>query len=53
MVRLVRVSEDSSDNHIGSALCYYILTENATVLSRTAVQHITNKDFETYEMRNV
>jgi len=38
-------------HHIGSALCHYILTEKATVLSRTSVQHITKEDFETYEMK--
>jgi len=38
-------------HYIGSALCYYILTEKATVLSRTSLQHITKEDFETYEMR--
>ena len=38
-------------HHIGSALCYYILTEKATVLSRTSVQHITAEEFETTEMK--
>jgi len=38
-------------HHIGSALCYYILTEKATVLSRTSVQHITKEDFATSEMQ--
>ena len=38
-------------HHIGSALCYYILTEKATVLSRTSVQHITVEEFETIEMK--
>jgi len=38
-------------HHIGSALCYYILTERATVLSRTSVQHITKEDFQIYEMK--
>ena len=38
-------------HHVGSALCYYILTEKATVLSRTSVQHITKEEFETIEMR--
>jgi len=38
-------------HHIGSALCYFILTEKATVLSRTSVQHITKEDFETQEMK--
>ena len=38
-------------HHIGSALCYYILTEKATVISRTSVQHITKEEFETQEMR--
>jgi len=37
-------------HHIGSALCHYILTEKATILSRTSVQHITKEEFETYEM---
>ena len=30
--------------HVGSALCYYILTEKATVLSRTSVQHIDRRN---------
>ena len=30
-------------NHIGSALCYYILTEKATVVSTTTVQHMTKE----------
>jgi len=38
-------------HHIGSALCYYILTEKATVLSRTSVQHITKEEFETIDMK--
>ena len=38
-------------HHIGSALCYYILTEKATVVSRTSVQHITKEEFETSEMK--
>ena len=38
-------------SHIGSALCYYLLTEKATILSRTSLQHITKEDFETDEMR--
>jgi len=38
-------------HHIGSALCYFILAEKATVLSRTSVQHITKEDFETQEMK--
>jgi len=38
-------------HHIGSALCYYILTEKATVLSRTSVQHITKEEFQTLEMQ--
>ena len=38
-------------HHIGSALCYYILTEKATVLSRTTVQHITKDEFQTLEMQ--
>ena len=38
-------------HHIGSALCYYILTEKATVISRTTVQHITKEEFETIEMK--
>ena len=38
-------------HHIGSALCYYILTEKATVLSRTSVQHITKEEFQTSEMQ--
>jgi len=38
-------------HHIGSALCYYILTEKATVLSRTTVQHITEEEFNTSEMQ--
>jgi len=37
-------------HHIGSALYYYILTEKATILSRTSVQHITKEDFDTNEM---
>jgi len=32
-------------HHIGSALCYYILTEKATVLSRTSVHHITKEEW--------
>ncbi len=36
---------------MGSALCYFILTEKATVTSRTSVQHITKEEFETQEMR--
>ena len=39
-------------HNVGSALCYYILTEKATVLSRTPVQHITAEEFETAEMKN-
>ena len=39
-------------HNIGSALCYYILTEKATGLSRTSVQHITAEEFETAEMKN-
>jgi len=39
-------------HHIGSALCYYILTEKATVLSRTSVQHITKEEFATSEMQD-
>ena len=39
-------------HHIGSALCYYILTEKATVISRTSVQHITKEEFETAEMKH-
>jgi len=38
-------------HHIGSALCYYILTEKGTVLSRTSVQHIPIEEFETAEMK--
>jgi len=38
-------------HHIGSALWYYILTEKATVLSRTSVQHKTKEEFETIEMK--
>ena len=38
-------------HHIGSALFYYILTEKATVLSRTTVQHITKDEFQTLEMQ--
>lgn len=38
-------------HHMGSALCYYILTEKATVISGTSVQHITKEEFETQEMR--
>ena len=34
-------------HHVGSSLCYYILTEKATVLSRTSVQHTTKEEFET------
>jgi len=38
-------------HHVGSALCYHILTEKATVISRTSVQHITKEDFNTSEMQ--
>ena len=38
-------------HHVGSALCYYILTEKATVVSRTSVQHITKEEFETLDMK--
>ena len=27
-------------HHVGSALCYYILTDKGEVISRTTVQHI-------------
>jgi len=30
---------------------YHILTEKATVISRTSVQHITKEDFDTSEMQ--
>jgi len=39
-------------HHIGSALCYYILTEKATVLSRPSVQHFTKEKFETIDMKD-
>ena len=39
-------------HHVGSALCYYILTEKATVVSRTSVQHITKEEFETQDMKD-
>ena len=39
-------------HHVGSALCYYILTDKATVISRTSVQHITKEEFETAEMKD-
>ena len=32
-------------HHIGSALCYYILTDKGEVISRTTVQHIPRDDF--------
>ena len=38
-------------HHVGSALCYYILTEKATVITRTSVQHITKEEFETQEIQ--
>jgi len=38
-------------HHVGSALCYHILTEKATVISRTTVQHITKEEFDTSEMQ--
>ena len=38
-------------HHIGSALCYFTLTEKVTIISRTSVQHITKKDFDTSEMQ--
>ena len=31
-------------HHIGGALCYYILNEKATVISRTSVQYITKEE---------
>jgi len=46
MMKKVRALEDDSD-----ALCYYILTETATVLSRTLVQNITKEAFDTAEMQ--
>ena len=39
-------------HHIGSALCYFILTEKATIISRTSVQHMTKEDFATTEMQD-
>jgi len=38
-------------HHVGSALCYYILTEKATVLSRTTVQHFTKEEFGSPEIQ--
>lgn len=32
-------------HHIGSALCYYILTDKGEVISRTTVQHIPRDEF--------
>ena len=32
-------------HHIGSALCYYILTNKGEVISRTTVQHIPREEF--------
>jgi len=36
---------------VARAISPYILTEKATILSRTSVQHITKEEFETYEMQ--
>ena len=32
-------------HHIGSALCYYVLTDKGEVISRTTVQHIPRDEF--------
>ncbi|GFH56846.1 hypothetical protein CTEN210_13322 [Chaetoceros tenuissimus] len=32
-------------HHVGSALCYYILTDKGEVISRTTVQHIPREEF--------
>ena len=32
-------------HHVGSALCYYILTDKGEVISRTTVQHIPRDEF--------
>jgi len=38
-------------HHIGSALCYYILTEKTTVLSRTTVPHFKKEEFGSPEIQ--
>jgi len=38
-------------HHVGSALCYYILTERTTVLSRTTIQHFTKEEFGSPEIQ--
>jgi hypothetical protein len=33
-------------HHVGSALCYWILTERGTIISRTTVQHFTKEEVQ-------
>ncbi len=38
-------------HHVGSALCYFIVTEKGQVISRTSVQHFTKEDVEQPEIQ--
>ena len=36
-------------HRVGSALCYWVLTESGKVIARTTVQHMTTTDLSTDE----
>ena len=38
-------------HHVGSALCYWILTEKATIISRTTVQHLTEDEALSHDVQ--
>jgi hypothetical protein len=38
-------------HRIGSAMCYWIINDNAQVLSRTTVQHVTSLESQHYDLR--
>lgn len=38
---------------MGSALCYWILTDKGEIYSRTTVQHITNEDIQKSEIQQL
>lgn len=40
-------------HHVGSNMCYYILTKKGKVISRTTVQHVTNLEAQTTEIKQM
>ena len=38
-------------NRVGSALCYWVLTEKLNIVARTTVQHVTRDEAENSEIQ--